>query len=43
MVFDCAESNGDNGEVVRRRDGAAGVLDDVVGTPRGAPWSDIGV
>ena len=37
MVFDYAESNGDNGEVVRRRDGAAGVLDDVVGGPRGVP------
>ena len=34
MVFDCAESNGDNGEVVRRRDGAAGVLRGVVeGSP----------
>ena len=31
MVFDCAESNGDDGEPVQHRDGASGVLGNVVG------------
>ena len=35
MVFDHAESIGDNGEPVRRRVGAVGVLDTVVEGPRG--------
>ena len=38
MVFDHAESIGDSGEPVRRRVGAVGVLDSVVGGPR-APYN----
>ena len=37
MVFDYAESIGDDDEPMRPRDGGVGVLDDVVRGPRGAP------
>ena len=37
MVFDYAESNGDDDEPVRPREGGVGVLDVVVWGPRGAP------
>ena len=43
MVFDHAESIGDNGEAVRRHVGAVGVLGTVVEGPRGNPISDLGV
>ena len=37
MVIDYAESNDDDDEPVRPRDGDVGVLDDVVRRHRGAP------
>ena len=43
MVLDHVESIGDNGEPVRRRVGAVGVLDTVVEGPRGPPRTDLGV